>query len=322
MRLSGNPMVHPLYSNVMKISPSILLLAIGLSYFPSLRADVTPPPSQFEKNSGNATIQKPSEKQSAPESRDEADFLKSVKAGVQITELGCMRATFVFDEKAAAFETQVTEAFSDADFRVFSKGNNIQGRIEPKALHEIGNDRYADLVIYTTISGREKPSLGRLKLFEAEATIQVYNPMSEELLVSKTVRQQGERHADEVVALRTATEGAISSATKEVILKTLEKAHKILVHEAQLKGVQDNQHLLEIMEYTAKLKGVYHVRQMTYDKSTGLAVIEIIGAPQTESFWRAYLNNLPKREKWIIDVKHIRIVQNEKLRQKNQDWLK
>jgi hypothetical protein len=76
------------------------------------------------------------------------------------------------------------------------------------------------------------------------------------------------------------------------------------------------------MEYTAKLKGVYHVRQMTYDKATGLAVIEIIGAPQTESFWRAYLNNLPKREKWIIDVKHIRIVQNEKLRQKNPDWTK
>ena len=55
---------------------------------------------------------------------------------------------------------------------------------------------------------------------------------------------------------------------------------------------------------------------------TGLAVIEIIGAPQTESFWRAYLNNLPKREKWIIDVKYIRIVQNEKLRQKNPDWTK
>lgn len=306
----------------MKSTAPLLLLALGLSFTPTLRADVAPPPSRFEKNSGNATIQKPVENKPAPESRDEADFLKAVKAGVQVTELGCMRATFVFDENAAEFETQVTEAFSDADFRVFSKGNVVQGRVEPKALHEIGNERYADLVVYTTIAGREKPALGKLKLFEATCTMQVYNPMSEELLVSETARLEGKRHADEVEALRSATEGAVAAATKELIMKTLEKAHKILVHEAQLKGVEDHQHLLQIMEYTAKLKGVYHVRQMTYDKATGLAVIEIIGAPQTESFWRAYLNNLPKREKWIIDVKHIRIVQNEKLRQKNPDWTK
>ncbi len=303
-------------------STAPLLLALGLSLSPTMRADVAPPPSRFEKNSGNATIQKPVENKPAPESRDEADFLKAVKAGVQVTELGCMRATFVFDENAAEFETQVTEAFSDADFRVFSKGNVVQGRVEPKALHEIGNDRYADLVVYTTIAGREKPALGKLKLFEATCTMQVCNPMSEELLVSETARLEGKRHADEVEALRSATEGAVAAATKELIMKTLEKAHKILVHEAQLKGVEDHQQLLQIMEYTAKLKGVYHVRQMTYDKTTGLAVIEIIGAPQTESFWRAYLNNLPKREKWIIDVKHIRIVQNEKLRQKNPDWTK
>lgn len=306
----------------MKSTAPLLFLALGLSLTPTLRADVAPPPSRFEKNSGNATIQKPMENKPAPESRDEADFLKAVKAGVQVTELGCMRATFVFDENAAEFETQVTEAFSDADFRVFSKGNVVQGRVEPKALHEIGNDRYADLVVYTTIAGREKPALGKLKLFEATCTMQVYNPMSEELLVSETARLEGKRHVDEVEALRSATEGAVAAATKELIMKTLEKAHKILVHEAQLKGVEDHQHLLHIMEYTAKLKGVYHVRQMTYDKTTGLAVIEIIGAPQTESFWRAYLNNLPKREKWIIDVKYIRIVQNEKLRQKNPDWTK
>ena len=305
----------------MKTKLSILIPAgLSLAFVLPLHADVSAPPSRFEKNSGNATIQKPAEGKTAPESRAEADFLKEIKEGVQITELGCMRATFVFDESAAPFETQVTEAFSDADFRVFSKGNIIQGRVEPKALHEIGNDRYADLVVYTTVSGREKPKLGNLSLYEAECTMQVYNPMSEELLVSETARMEGKRHADPVVALRSATEGAVAAATKELILKTLEKAHKILVHEAQLKGVQDHQHLLEIMEYTAKLKGVYHVRQLTYDKTTGLAVIEIIGAPQTESFWRAYLNNLPKREKWNISIKYVRIIQNEPLRRKNPGW--
>lgn len=300
---------------------SLLALLMHLSV-PSASADVPPPESRFAKGDTPAKIQKPVEGKPAPEDRAEADFLKELKTGVQITELGRMRATFVFDEAAEDFETQVTEAFSDADFRVFSKGNIIQGRPEPKALHEIGNDRYADLVIYTKVSGRQKPALGNLKLYEAECTMQVYNPMSEELLVSETTRVDGKRHADEVVAVRTAGEAAVAAATKELIAKTLEKAHKILVHEAQLKGVVDHQHLLEIMEYTAKLKGVYHVRQLTYDKGTGLAVIEIIGAPQTEVFWRAYMNNLPKREKWIIDVKHIRILPNAKLRQKNPDWSK
>ena len=284
-------------------------------------ADVPPPNSRFEQNSGKATMQTPAKEAPAPEARTEADFLKSVKAGVQITELGCMRATFAFDKTAEAFEARITEAFSNADFRVFSKGVVVEDRVEPKALHQISNDRYADLMMFTKISARAKPKLGRLSLFEAEATVQVYNPMSEELLVSHTVRKDGTRHADEEVAARTAFESAIDAAVKEAILKTLEKAHKILVHEAQLKGVQDHQHLLEIMEYTARMKGVYHVRQLTYDKTTGLAVIEIIGAPQTESFWRAYLNNLPKREILLIGDKAFRIVPNTSLRQKNKDWL-
>lgn len=301
---------------------NITLLLLFLTSSTVLLADVPPPPSRFEKNSGQATIQKPAEDKPSPEIRSEADFLKSLKEGVQITELGCMRATFVFDERAEPFETLVTEAFSNADFRVFSQGHFIEGRPEPKTLHKIGNDRYADLVVYTRVTGRERPKLGPLNLVEAEAVVQVYNPMSEELLVSHTVRQTGERHADAEVALRSAFESAIGTAVKEVIVKTLEKAHKILVHEAQLKGVQDHQHLLEILEYTARLKGVYHVRQLTYDKTTGLAVIEIIGAPQTESFWRAYLDNLPKREKWILNINHIRIVPNAGLREKNPDWMK
>ncbi|MCB1210777.1 MAG: hypothetical protein KDK97_15755 [Verrucomicrobiales bacterium] len=299
---------------------SIALLGLVASTG-SVLGDVAPPPSRFEKQSGNAIVQVPEESAPQPEARKEADFLESVKAGVQITELGCMRAAFAFDPNAAEFETRVTEAFSDADFRVFSKGTVFEERPEPAALQKIGAERYADLIIYTRVSGREKPALGRQKLVEAEATVQVYNPLSEELLVSQTVRKDGERNVDEVVAVRTAFESAIDEAIKGAIIKTLEKAHKILVHEAQLKGVEDHQHLLEIMEYTAKLKGVYHVRQISYDKSTGLAVIEIIGAPQTESFWRAYLEKLPRRENWIIDVKHIKIVPNKALRQKNPDWM-
>jgi hypothetical protein len=309
------PMTHPM--------KSIHALTLLLSILPSierLAADVPPPPSRFERQSGNATVRVPNPA-APPESRSEADFLKAVKNGVQITELGCMRAVFAFDPAAAVFETRVTEAFSDADFRVFSKGVIFEKRPEPAALHKMANDRYADLVVFTSVSGREKPALGRQKQVEAEAVVQVYNPLSEELLVSQTVRKEGERHVDAEVAARSAFEGAIAEAIKGAIIKTLEKAHKILVHEAQLKGVEDHKHLLEIMEYTARLKGVYHVRQMSFDKSTGLALVEIIAAPQTESFWRAYLEKLPRREHWIIDVQHVKIVRNNELHRKNPDWL-
>jgi hypothetical protein len=60
---------------------------------------------------------------------------------------------------------------------------------------------------------------------------------------------------------------------------------------------------------------------MSFDKSTGLALVEIIAAPQTESFWRAYLEKLPRREHWIIDVQHVKIVRNNELHRKNPDWL-
>ncbi len=255
------------------------------------------------------------------EAREEADFLKNLKEGVQVTELGCMRAVFVFDESAADFETQVTEAFSDADFRVFSKTHVVQGVIQPKSLLQIGAERTADLVIYTTLATREKPLLGKLHLHEATCIMRVYSPTSEELLVSETARIDGQRHVDPIIAARTATEGAVTAATKELIQKTLEKAHKILVHEAQIKGIRDHTNLLKVMEYTARLKGVYHVRQLTFDKETRLAVIEIIAAPQTETFWRAYVENFPKYEDAQWQKENIKLLPNSELRKKNPDWL-
>jgi len=294
----------------MKSNPKPILLLLTLivgavSGNPQLLADV--PPSPFVKASADAP----------PELRAQADFLQSLKQGVQITELGCMRATFVFDENAAAFETQVLETFSDADFRVFPNATVVKDRIEPKALHKIGNDRYSDLVVFTRVSGRQLPALGNLGLIEAQAIIQVYNPLSEELLVSTTVTQKGQRSADPAFALSSAFDAAIGQAATKTIAKTLEKAHKILVHEAQFKGVLDHQHLLEVMEYTARLQGVYHVRQLTYDKDSQFAVVEIIAAPQTESFWRAYINNMPKRELLLLENGQLKILPNAPLREKN-----
>jgi len=286
---------------------------------------VPPPPAARpapDAKPAPAATPDPAKEAAAVEARAEADFLKSRKEGVQITELGLMRATFVFEKGvAAALETRVTEAFSDADFRVFPSGKEVTGRIAPKDLHLIGNDRYADLVVYVKASQREKPQkLGRMVLYETTVSAQVYNPMSEELLVSTTATMDGKPHVDAEIAKSTSATSACDAAVKETITKTLEKAHKILVHEAQLKGVQDHLHLLEIMEYTARLKGVYHVRQCTYDKTTKLAVIEIIAAPQTEVFWRAYHEKLPKREVLIKNDGSVQISKSSRLRETHPDW--
>jgi hypothetical protein len=319
-----------------KCSFLLSLLSLLLAAAPSV-ADVKSaklPDSQFtrrDKGSIQAPptaepVREPSPDKPAPaavaEDRKEVDFLKSRQEGVQITELGLMRATFVFEKgTAAGMETRVTEAFSNVDFRVFPSGVEIDGRIAPKDLHRIGNDRYADLVVYVKGSQREKPQkLGRLKLYETTVTAQVYNPMSEELLVSTTAVEDGQPHVDEMIAKRTSTEKACDAAVRETITKSLEKAHKVLVHEAQLKGVQDHQHLLEIMEYTARLKGVYHVRQCTYEKTSRLAVIEIISAPQTEVFWRAYMEKLPKREVLIKNDGSVHISKSDALRKTHPDW--
>jgi hypothetical protein len=298
---------------------SISMLLVISTAAQSVLGDVSPPPSRFA-DEPPASIIVPGAERANTEKMEQADFLKSVKEGVQITELGCMRAAFVFSRGSEDLETHVAEQFSKADFRVFPSGVVVEERIEPAALHKIGNDRYADLVVYTKVTSREKNKLGTLVLHEAEATVQVYNPMSQELLISHTERKNGKRHADEVEAVRSAREAAVDAAVKESILATLEKAHKILVHEAQFKGVQDHQHLLEIMEYTARLKGVYHVRQLTYDKTPKLAVIEIIAAPQTESFWRAYLHHLPKKEMLLKKEAAARVLPNENLRKKHPDW--
>ena len=249
------------------------------------------------------------------------DDTQAIKEGVQITEIGSMRALFVFAKGSEHVETRVTEAFSNVDFRVFPSPVIVKGRIAPQELQKIGNERYADMVVFTKLTSEEKAQLGSLHRFEVEASVQVYNPMSGELMASTTVLSTDEAkkegklltHPDPKAAERMATNVALDAAMKETIVKSLEKAHKMFVYEAQLRGVVDHQHLLDI----AKLQGVYHARQISYDKTSGVAVLEIIGAPQVEPYWRAYLNNLPKHEVILQKGKQPVIKLNSELRKKH-----
>jgi hypothetical protein len=59
------------------------------------------------------------------------------------------------------------------------------------------------------------------------------------------------------------------------------------------------------MNYMAKMKGVYHVRQLSFDPKTHVAEIEILAEPQSESFWRAWLDRMP-RTRITVKVKENR----------------
>lgn len=245
-----------------------------------------------------------------------------LKKGVQITEIGCMRTMLVFDKASLDVEKLVTQKLVDADFRVFgpyvSPTTTLQ---DPTACRNLGNDRKVDLVALVNVSSREVNKLGNFTLYEAEATVRVYSPVTAEIAVIHTSREKGHRHTDAREAERGAREKATALAAGEAIAKSLEKAHKILVHEAQIGGVQDRAHLEQIVAYLRDKKAFYNVREMLYDAKSQVAIIEMVGAPATESEWRQIVSQIPSRTV-TKEVIHVNYIKNEVLRQKYPTWFR
>jgi hypothetical protein len=136
--------------------------------------------------------------------------------------------------------------------------------------------------------------MGNAQLFEGEATVQMFSPATGEILVTQTTRTNGPRTSDSTAAERGAREAAVDLAVKEAIVKSLERAHKLIVHRIILTNVRDNTDLLAFMEHIAKMQGVYTVRRVSWDPKSKDAEIEVICSPQAESFWRAYIEQMPK----------------------------
>jgi hypothetical protein len=181
-------------------------------------------------------------------------------------------------------------------------------------MKQIGKDNKADIVFYATASSRLKNKLDDFVLYEGEATVQVYSPVTGEMMATETVRTNGERNVDDVEAERSAREKAVDTATKDVVVKMLAKAQKILVHEATVTGVHDDSQLLAIMDYMGKMDGVYGVRQVSYDRDAKVGVIDIIGNPRSETYWRAYLEKMPKAQ--VV----VKVVVNSDIRKKYPSW--
>ncbi|MEY5027650.1 MAG: hypothetical protein RLZZ244_3178 [Verrucomicrobiota bacterium] len=229
-----------------------------------------------------------------PEPKQESE--KSLKAAVQITEVGLMRTLVVLSEEAKDLEKLVHQRLSDVDFRVFPSAKVVKEPLSAAAMRHFRDEVTADMILIADVKTREKSALGEFKIFEGEATVRISSPVSGELLISQTNRVSGVRHVDEQEAIRSARERALDMATREAIPKALEKAHKMVVHTARVTAVTDEKHLLAIKEHIARMEGVYHVRQIHFDPVKRVAELEIIASPKAEEFWRAWLTKIPRTE--------------------------
>jgi hypothetical protein len=227
-----------------------------------------------------------------PETQAKPD--SEVRVQVQITEIGCMRTLLVLTPEAKDLEKLVAQRLTDVDFRVFPSAQIVGGAVSAEKMLEIGKENRADLVLMAGVTTRVKNKFGEFQINEGEATVLISNPRTGELLTTQTSRVLGERNLDAVDAERSSREKALDMAVREAIEKGLEKAHKNIVHLATITNVKDNSRLLVVKEHIAKMDGVYHVRQISFDAAAGVAELEIIASPKAEEFWRAWLEKLPR----------------------------
>jgi len=233
---------------------------------------------------------------------------------VQITEIGCLRTLLFIDAEISDLENRLAQQLTDKDFRVFPDAAMTGHRTTSDEMRAAGEKANADLVVFATATDRLKNKKEDFLLYEAEATVQIYSRVSGELLVTKSVRATGRRTSDEVEAKRSAREKAIDDAAREAVERSLTKAHKILVHEAVIVNVYSDSALLAIEQYIGKMDGVYHVKRLSFDRKTNEAFIEIVGNPRSETYWRAYLEKLPKTKV------NVRVTPNGALHSKYPSW--
>ncbi len=243
------------------------------------------------------------------------DSREDQQVRVQITELGLLRTLILMAPDSQDLAGQVRQQFVDRDYEVYTDAQRISGRVTSAQMREAGESENADLVVYARIVGdRRRSNASGFKLYEATAGVQVFNRLTGREVVSKEVRVSGTRHPDEIEARRSAREKAMERATREAIEGTLATAHKILVHHAVIVNVFSESGLLALMEYMGKMEGVYHVKRLEFDRQTNEALIEIIGEPRSQTFWRAYLEKLPKTKV------NVQVTPNDSLHNKYPDW--
>lgn len=234
---------------------------------------------------------------------------------VQITEVGLLRTLVMVDESSSDLEPHVINALLARDFSVFQDADLYNGRVTAAEMAAAGERAEADLVVYARVEDRVKDTYGGTTVYEARAVVQAINRVNGESRAMQPTRWiAGQRSSKPDRAQESARENAIVKGVDAAVDSILARAHKMMVHEAVIVNVFSESALLAIMEYMGKMEGVYHVKRKSFDRQANEALIEIIGEPRSQTFWRAYLEGLPKTKV------NVQVTPNDKLHNKYPDW--
>jgi hypothetical protein len=234
---------------------------------------------------------------------------------VQITEVGLLRTLVMVDEDSRDMHQRLVSELLKRDFMVFEAPELAPAGINTREMSAAGETAGADLVVHASVTDMEIDRTGGALRYSAEASVKIVNRVNNRTLAwNQPDEVRGERSTRPERARRSARAKAIDGAVKNTVEQLLASAHKMLVHRAVIVNVFSESALLAIMEYMGKMDGVYHVKRLDFDRQTNEALIEVIGSPQSVTFWRAYLEKLPRTK---VDVQ---VTPNDTIRNKYPDW--
>lgn len=241
--------------------------------------------------------------------------LEDQQVRVQITEVGLLRTLVMVDEVSTDMHQKLVAELIKRDFSVHESPQFASSGITTQEMSAAGEVAGADLVIYANVADQEIDNYAGGVRFSAKASIKVINRVTGRTLAwndPEEIRGARSNKADR--ARNDARTKAINHGLKGAIEQILASAHKMVVHRAVIVNVFSDSALLAIMEYMGKMEGVYHVRRLEFDRKTNEALIEIIGSPRSQTYWRAYLEKLPKTKV------NVQVTANDGLRNKYPSW--
>lgn len=237
------------------------------------------------------------------------------EVGVRITEQSLLRTLVITDENSRDIEQYFVRALIERDFAVHEDSEYALGPMSADAMKAAGERANADLVIFATVEDRKLDSYGGTHVYRAQATVRAVNRATGETLsLNPPGFVRGQRSSNEDIARENARNAAIEQGVGGAIKTLMARAHRMMVYRAVIVNVFSESALLAHMEYIGKMQGVYYVKRVSFDRQANEALIEIIAAPASQAFWRAYLEKMPKTKV------NVQVTPNDKLRNKYPDW--
>jgi hypothetical protein len=235
---------------------------------------------------------------------------------MQVTEVGLLRTLVMVDESAGDLEPHVINALVARDFTVFQDAELYSGRVTSAVMSAAGERAEADLVVYARVEDRVKDKYGGTTVYEARAVVQAVNRVNGETRAMQPTRWiAGQRSSKPDRAQESARENAMVKGVDAAVESILARAHKMMVYEAVIVNVFSESALLAMMEDVAEMSGIYHVKRKSFDRVNNEALIEIIGEPRSQSYWRAHFEQNVRKTKVNVQV-----TPNDKLHSKYPDW--